>query len=165
MISILVLIIFFSNDIVEPLFKYLAQFIFDCCRVDIFLRKLADEGYQSNLSERLNGIASAYKLAISSPFGYSKTLLGAGSPLFAFVSCYSGWLGLCFLGAYFYKIMKMYITLCGADGSWFPQHFLMAIVFIALFLSGYGWDRASGILILIIFYKLLYERTSTLKIS
>ena len=157
--------LFFSENIVKPLFTHFANFLFDCCNYDLFLRKLANEGEQSNLSHRISGMILAYQLTISSPFGYSKTLLGPGSPLIAFVSCYAGWVGVFCLGAYFYKVIKMYRALCVYDGHWFPQHFLFSLVCTSLFFSGYGWDRTSGILMLIIFYKLLHERTFSLKIS
>lgn len=126
---------------------------------NLISRKLGD-GSISSLGERQGGIIDGFALILSSPFGYSAEKLGAGAGLLFLVGSSAGWIGLVILGSFMYKFISNLKKL--ASPSSFPEAgyslaLLVAVLLIAIFVSGYGWGRPPGVIMLFLFFRVFQQ--------
>ena len=121
-------------------------------------RKIGDGSENSNLNSRQLGIVDGLKLALTSPLGYSEEKLGAGAGLLYLVSSRAGWIGILIFGAFMTTLLKnikityfMVPSLIYVYG----MSLLLSILLVTLFISGYGWSRPPGIIMMVLFFRFL----------
>jgi hypothetical protein len=128
---------------------------------DLILRKIGGGIDKSTLGSRQLGIYTGINNLISEPFGYSSNKLGPGAGLMYIVSSISGWVGsLIFI----YFNFKLYNKLLRFNElkkirtlEKYGVALSLATLFVALFISGYGWDRLPGIVMLTILFRIISE--------
>lgn len=153
----LVLLILQPNAI-DGLFRYFSAVMIDYAGFDLLSRKIGDGVADSNVGARLHGMRVGLSLALSSPMGYSSEKLGPGVGLFYIVSCYTGWVGIFIFSFFIMRLIKninmIFSTACSLRLT-FGVSLLLAILLTTVFISGYGWSRPPGIIMLLLFFRVL----------
>jgi len=127
--------------------------------IDIISRKLKDGAEDSNFLIRLNEITQGFSLLFSSPFGYKVPLESPGTPLIIWISAYSGWIGVIILTNFFVNFFHKVIIFVRFTNTGLSQKYGVSLMFscilIALFVSGYGWNRPVGYIVSFLFFRVL----------
>ena len=151
-------ILILQPNLVFSIFSYVSAEAMQYFGFDMLSRKMGSGVGESSLGQRQSGIIDGMSLALFSPVGYSTDKLGAGSGLFYIISSYTGWLGI-FIFSFFItrliKNIKIILSLSSSLMLKFGVSFLLAILIIVLFVSGYGWSRPPGIIMLLLFFRIL----------
>lgn len=159
-ISIILFIALLTQSaLMATIFEYVGGQAIHYFGFDLISRKLGD-GSQGSLGERQGGIIDNLILILSSPLGYSTEKLGSGAGLVFIVSSYTGWLGLVIFGSFIFKFLNNLKKL--ALSSSLPQvgyslALLFAVLLITIFVSGYGWDRPPGVIMLSLFFRVFQQ--------
>ena len=147
-----------NTDMVMGIFRYASTMVMDIAGLDLLSRKIGDGSENSNLNSRQLGIVDGLKLALTSPLGYSEEKLGAGAGLLYLVSSRAGWIGILIFGAFMTTLLKnikityfMVPSLIYVYG----MSLLLSILLVTLFISGYGWSRPPGIIMMVLFFRFL----------
>ena len=161
-----ILFLIFRNNNLFDLFSY-SNSIFGTT-TDLFSRKIGDGIEDSSLSIRQVGILDGLLNLFKYPFGYSTQMLGAGSGLLYLVSSLTGYFGVSLFIIYIFMILyKIY------DKSRYYKFnvyevlsvsFFIAILFVTLFISGYGWDKPIFLIFTALYYRLIDLRSCKSKI-
>ena len=151
------LFLILNPGIVMSGFIYASSVMMDIAGLDLLSRKIhVGNAPDSNLNDRHKGIMNGFKLALSSPIGYPEKELGSGSGLFYIVSSRAGWIGILIFGAFMTSLIKnikvTYFTVHSLTYS-FGVSLITSILLVALFISGYGWNRAPGIIMMLLFFR------------
>ena len=151
-------ILILQPNLVFSIFSYVSAEAIQYVGFDMLSRKMGSGVGESSLGQRQSGIIDGMSLALFSPVGYSTDKLGAGSGLFYIISSYTGWLGI-FIFSFFIrrliKNIKIILSLSSSLMLNFGVSFLLAMLMIILFVSGYGWSRPPGIIMLLLFFIIL----------
>ena len=142
----------YNYSILYSIFEFFGDFLVRNLGFDLVSRKL-----DSNLGERQFSISSGLENIAESPFGFASTTLGSGSGLLYVVGALTGWVGLIIFCKYMYKIFvngsfalkNATTTVC------YGAAFSLATLMVLTLISGYGWNRIPGLIILSILYKYL----------
>tara|TARA_B110001450_G_scaffold256640_1_gene287902 strand:+ start:923 stop:2335 length:1413 start_codon:yes stop_codon:yes gene_type:complete len=148
----------FNPDIVLSGFRYVSLKMLDYAGFDLLSRKIGDGSVNSNLGDRHQGIIEGFKLALTSPLGYPKENLGSGAGLFFMVSSRAGWIGILIFGvfmAHFIKNIKITYFMASSSIYVYGLSLLLSTLLVALFISGYGWSRPPGIIMILLFFRFL----------
>lgn len=136
--------------------------------IDLILRKIGENMYEGSAFERISGIKESWIMLALSPLGYSMTALGPGAGLLASLGATSGWLGIGIFVTYIMKMLRK-ISLYCIHAQVQRERWALAMIFsilgFAIFISGYGWDRPSGILLLILMYRVISIKFKELTIK
>lgn len=148
-----------NPQIVLQGFMYASLILMDLAGLDLLSRKIhVGMAETSNLNERHQGIMHGFRLALTSPFGYSQEKLGSGSGLFYTVSSRSGLIGILILGVFitrFIKTIKATYFKVPSLAYLYGISLIMGILLVSLFISGYGWARPPGIIMMLLYFRLL----------
>lgn len=151
-------ILILQPNLVFSIFSYVSAEAIQYVGFDMLSRKMGSGVGESSLGQRQSGIIDGMSLALFSPMGYSTDKLGAGSGLFYIISSYTGWVGI-FIFSFFItrliKNIKIILSLSSSLMLNFGVSFLLAMLMITLFVSGYGWSRPTGIIMLFLFFRIL----------
>ena len=124
---------------------------------DLIHRKIGGGDGVSSLSVRQSGMVEGILLLITSPIGYSADALGAGSGLLYNVSSRAGWIGVVIILFFVAQNLKHAFVWLRAGSASLCQRYglalMMVIIFVALFISGYGWERPVGFVVLALFFR------------
>lgn len=120
---------------------------------DLISRKLGGASFESRNDGMINGLIMVF----SSPLGYSSESLGPGAGLIYIVSSYTGWLGLSIFCVFIFKLLN---NANKASATSLPTiryslSLLFAVLLITLFVSGYGWNRPPGVIMLFLFFRMI----------
>lgn len=155
-ISIVIFLVLLTQiALMEQIFQYVGGQAIKYLGFDLIYRKLGDAS-QGSLIERQGGIIDGLFLILSSPFGYSVDKLGSGAGLLFIVSANTGWLGLALFGGFIFKFInnvKRLIFISSLPEIEYSVALLFSILLILIFVSGYGWDRPPGVIMLFIFFR------------
>ena len=160
------LIVLLNPAIIFAGFSHFSSIAMDVAGLDLLSRKLGNGTKVSNLDHRHLGIINGFKLTIISPLGFSSESLGPGSGLFYEVSSRTGWIGLLIFGAFITSfIKKINIAYFKAPSltHLYGVSLLVSILLVSLFISGYGWARPPGIIIILLYFRFLQIFTSANK--
>jgi hypothetical protein len=156
-----ILFLIFRNTNLFDLFSY-SNSIFGTT-TDLFSRKIGDGIEDSSLSVRQVGILDGLFNLFKFPFGYSTQMLGAGSGLLYIVSSLTGYFGVTLFVIYILKILyKIYDKSCYYKFNFYETlsvSFFTAILFVTLFISGYGWDKPIFLIFTALYYRLIDLRS------
>jgi hypothetical protein len=158
---VLFIVLLTQSALLQIIFQYTGDQANHYLGFDLISRKLGEgEGSQSSLIERQDGIINGFALILSSPFGYSAEKLGAGAGLLFLVASRAGWIGLVILGNFMYKFISNLKKL--ALASSLPEveislTLLVAVLLIVIFVSGYGWERPPGVIMLFLFFRVFRQ--------
>ena len=148
-----------SADVVIIVFKYSSAIMMDYAGFDLISRKMGDGIGSSNLGDRHQGIIDGFKLALTSPLGYSQEKLGPGAGLFYLVSSRAGWIGILIFGVFILRLIKniknQYFMTLSSSIHIYGLSLILSILLVALFISGYGWSRPPGIIMVLLFFRFL----------
>lgn len=147
-------------------FRYFSALSMDYAGLDLISRKLGEGPEDSNLGSRHQGVMDGIKLAFVSPLGYPQSMLGPGAGLIYTVSSSSGWIGLFIFGLFIISFLKNVITAYFSKYTSIQMYGLAlvaSLVFISLFVSGYGWERPPGIVVLLLYFRLLHDMATNRK--
>jgi hypothetical protein len=154
LILLLLLMVIVNPGIVFKIFEYSSGLALNYFDFDLIARKMVE----GNLGERNQGITYGLYLMLISPFGYSKELLGAGTGLYYLISSSTGWIGCIIFSIFIYKLIVLaghvYLSR-GRSALGFSICLLFSLLLIVLFVSGYGWGRLPGVIMLMLIYRLL----------
>lgn len=155
------LFLIFRNTNLFDLFSY-SNSIFGTT-TDLFSRKIGDGIEDSSLSVRQVGILDGFLNLFKYPFGYSTQMLGAGSGLLYIVSSLTGYFGVTLFIIYIYMILyKIYDKSRYYKFNFYEAlsvSFFTAILFVTLFISGYGWDKPIFLIFTALYYRLIDLRS------
>jgi hypothetical protein len=148
-----------NPSIVLSGFTFASSVMMDIAGLDLLSRKIHQGNASvSNLTDRHSGIMNGFKLALSSPLGYSEQNLGSGSGLFYVVSSKAGWIGILIFGTFMIQFIKnikiKYFTISSLTYL-YGLSLLLSVLLVALFISGYGWTRPPGIIMLLFYFRLI----------
>ena len=147
-----------NPDIVLAGFLYASSLALDLAGFDLISRKIGDGTVNSNLGNRQQGIMNGVTLALTSPLGYSAEKLGPGAGLFYIISSRAGWIGILIFGVFmtrFIKNIKTTYFMASSSTYVYGLSLLLSNLLVALFISGYGWERPPGIIIMLLFFSFL----------
>ncbi len=152
-----ILFFIFRNTNLFDFFSY-SDTIFGTT-TDLFSRKIGDGIEDSSLSVRQVGILDGLFNLFKYPFGYSTQMLGAGSGLLYIVSSLTGYFGVTLFIIYILMILyKIYDKFCCYKFNFFETlsiSFFTSILFVTLFISGYGWDKPIFLIFTALYYRLI----------
>jgi hypothetical protein len=155
-ISIVTFLILLTQiALIEKIFQYVGGQAINYLGFDLISRKLGDAS-QGSLSERQGGIIDGINLILSSPFGYSVEKLGSGAGLLFLVGSNTGWLGLVIFGFFISKFinnLKRLTFKSNLPEVGYSLALLVSVLLIVIFVSGYGWERPPGVIMLFIFFR------------
>jgi len=144
--------------LVKDLFFRVGSMAIDSIGLDLIARKVGDGSDNSSLGERLIGISNGFYLALLSPIGYSFDSLGSGAGFLYIISASTGWFGLFvyfrFMRTLFRKSL-MYTTYPITLSARFSVALALSLVIVVSLISGYGWDRPAGIIMLLTIYRVI----------
>ena len=155
--AIILIVIILNYNTVLSLFNFFNQLLL-MYDYDLLSRKIGDGYDGSNLFNRQTGIITGFYNIFKYPLGYPGSELGPGAGLIYIVSMRTGILGVLFLLIFLYKLIyliyenikiKQYVF-----HSIVGYSLMLSIVLVATFISGYGWDRPPGLVILLLFYRI-----------
>ncbi|MEA5421446.1 hypothetical protein VB712_19660 [Spirulina sp. CCNP1310] len=137
---------------------------------DLIHRKLlVGVSGSSNLEIRQQGMITGIKLLITSPLGYSTNLLGAGSGLLYTVSAFSGWIGVAIFVLYIAYILKLVFLWLRKGRTSLSQKYglalMVSVIFVTLFISGYGWERPAGLVMFVVFHRVVAIHYQSIEIQ
>ena len=164
---LVVLLLAFMTLLSQPtviggIFSRVGMMGMDLFGLDLISRKVGD-GTNGSIFVRLQGIAEGFSMIATSPVGFSYDKLGAGAGLLFIVGASSGWLGLFvfsrFVGG-FIKGALNYSKRSMSYGEQYAVALTISLLFVATLISGYGWERPPGIIILLLLYKLMAANIS-----
>ena len=152
---IFLIILLLNEELTLSIFEYIGEKLSDILGFDLVQRKIGN-----NLHDRQSGIINGIYMLFKFPIGYPSINLGDGAGLLYIVSSYTGYIGVIILGIFLYKnyinCEKQY-----EKYNLFNVRYAIclgtAIIVIALFVSGYGWFRPPGIIILLLFYRIFQK--------
>lgn len=145
-----------SPSSVNSLFVFLGDEAIRQYEWDLISRKVGDGAGESSLSLRQEGISGGLALTVLSPLGYSQSELGPGAGLLYLVSSRTGWIGTFIFCAFLYRFAGAGAAAAKAGKGMNVQYaisLLAAQLVIALLVSGYGWDRPPGVVMLLLFFR------------
>ena len=143
---------------VLSMFIYFSSLMMDAIGLDFLSRKIGDGTTDSNLGQRHEGIITGLKLALISPLGYSQSKLGAGAGLFYLVSSRAGWVGILIFGTFlisFIKNIRVTYFRVSSLSYLYGVSLLLSVLLVTLFISGYGWSRPPGIIMILLYFRFL----------
>ncbi len=111
-----------------------------------------------SLMVRQEGLASGLPRVLAEPLGWSGVESIAGAGLLLIVSAYAGWIGLSILIGWCVSAGRLAINYASRRASLRSRAasaFFLAMLFVMLFVSGYGWNRVPGAIVLAIMYRLM----------
>lgn len=156
---VLFIVLLTQSALLQIIFQYIGDQANHYLGFDLISRKLGDDS-QSSLRERQDGILDGFALILSSPFGYSAEKLGAGAGLLFLVASSAGWIGLVILGSFMYKFISNLKKLALASSLPEVEYslaLLVAALLIVIFVSGYGWGRPPGVIMLFLFFRVFQQ--------
>ena len=114
---------------------------------------------QSSLSLRQDGITDGLILLLTSPVGYPFNLSSGGNGWLYAVSAYSGWLGVFIFLAAITRVFRKTLNLCDIKYISIAQKYgavlMVSLLFVALFISGYGWERPVGYIMIFLYFRIV----------
>ena len=153
-------VFFIANpDIVLTVFRFASAIALDYAGLDLLSRKIGDGSFgtkASNLGERHHLIMNGFQFALTSPFGYSAGRSASG--IFYIISSRAGWIGLLIFSIFTVHLMKNIRAayfMAPSSVNLFGLSLITSILLVALFVSGYGWSRPPGIIMLLLYFRLL----------
>jgi len=171
MMALCFILLILQPNLVFSLFSYFSAEATNHAGFDLLSRKIGDGSVDSTLGVRQRGILDGMSLALFSPMGYSTDKLGAGAGLFYIISSKTGWVGIFIFSFFITRLIKnIKITFFMASSLilTYGVSLLLAILLVSLFISGYGWSRPPGIIMLLLFFRVLQvitvEKEALLKI-
>lgn len=153
-IGVILLITILNPNIIVNIFSHFSNVAIEYFDFDLIGRKLGDD----NIGERNLGMINGLYLILNSPFGYSVSLLGPGAGLLYLTSAMTGWIGLILVFKFFRKLIKLIsynFSMEEKNMARFSFCLILSLLFIVLFVSGYGWSRPPGVIILILIFKMM----------
>lgn len=159
----LVFMMIFAVAILQPtliinLFIHAGTIGVDILGFDLVARKVDGGSDDASAFIRLSGISDGLYLALISPLGYSFEKLGAGAGLLYVVSATSGWVGLYVFMVFIVGFARKALNYCKNVRVYSNQYgvaLTVSLVVISVFVSGYGWDRTPGAIMLLLFYRII----------
>jgi hypothetical protein len=118
---------------------------------------IAQKGRSANI--RLDSYFQAIGFILANPFGGS--LYNTMTGLWTQIGLVGGFLVLLFYFAFSFKILNLSIIVFKRADSMFLKtgiSLLLSVYFSAFLISGYGWDRVPGVIVLFLFYRMLEDR-------
>jgi hypothetical protein len=145
-------------ELMKNIFEYVSMHAIDQLGLDIVGRKIRVDSLtgSTNLNERQSGMIEGLGLILSSPLGYSTARLGPGAGLLYIVSSFTGWLGVAVFGRFIFRIInncRIIIIKTSSLRVTYSVALLFAVLFVTLFVSGYGWGRPPGMIMLLLFFR------------
>jgi len=156
---VLFIVLLTQSALLQIIFQYAGDQANHYLDFDLISRKLGDDS-QSSLRERQGGIIDGFAFILSSPFGYSAEKLGSGAGLLFLVASSAGWIGLIILGSFMYKFISNLKKLALASSlpeAEYSLALLVAVLLIVIFVSGYGWGRPPGVIMLFLFFRVFQQ--------
>lgn len=154
LISLTLILIIVNPEVMIRSFEYSSGLALDYLDSDIINRKMGGE----NLEGRNSGMIDGFYKILLSPFGYSSEMLGPGAGLAYVISSFAGWIGLIIFFKFVYKLAKLgsivFINRRNSISS-FSVCLLFSLLLILLFVSGYGWNRPPGVIMMILIYRMM----------
>ncbi len=148
-----------QNYLINIIFKFTGDLANLYLGFDLISRKLGNDS-SSSLAERQGGIIDGFNYILSSPFGYSTDKLGAGAGLLFIASSSVGWIGLVIIGSFMYKFINNLVKLgliSRLPNVEYSLALLVSILLIVIFVSGYGWDRPPGVIMIFLFFRIFNQ--------
>lgn len=139
-------------------FRYFSLLAIDIFGLDLLSRKIGNGSETSNLGSRQLGIINGFKSTLTSPLGFSQEKLGTGSGLFYEVGSRAGWIGVLIFGAFmtsFIKNIRVAYFKAPSLTYLYGISLLVGILLVTLFISGYGWDRPPGVVMMLLYFRVL----------
>jgi len=152
------ILLILQPNLMFPLFNYFSAEAINFAGFDLLSRKIGDSSVNSTLGVRQQGILDGMRLALFSPMGYSADKPGAGSGLFYIISSKTGWVGIFIFGFFIARLIKNIKIIFYMTSSLILTYgvsLLLAILLISLFVSGYGWSRPPGMIMFLLFFRVL----------
>ncbi|WP_341880163.1 hypothetical protein [Synechococcus sp. UW140] len=156
---IFLIFILFNINLLNSIFASFSSHAVSSFDYDLVSRKMGE----GNLGARQGGITSSAKMILESPLGFPTTNLGAGSGMIFTVSSITGILGLSLYLMFIRNLIRAPLILLNYNDNFFDRcfvSFFFSLLYVAMFVSGYGWDRFSGIALLFLILRLLNVRIS-----
>jgi hypothetical protein len=153
----LIFILIVQPDVVVNIFSAISAFFVDNFEIDLLSRKIANGADDASIRLRLNGIVDGINLVLLSPIGYSYELLGAGAGLIYIVSANSGWIGTAIFFLFIVRFGKKVLRGAFVAETYINRYALaltMSLIIVALLISGYGWDRPPGMIMIFLLYRM-----------
>jgi len=126
----------------------------DLAGFDLLSRKV------DSIVVRQEGLAAGLQRVVSAPLGWSGSNDIAGGGALMSVSAFSGWLGVGILAWWCVRFGRVALN----DFKQAPSLMrrvapatCVALLFVALLVSGYGWNRVPGVIMLALIYRLLAD--------
>lgn len=145
-----------QSSLLSIMFDYVGGNAMHFLGFDLISRKLGD-GSQGSLGVRQDGLIDNLAYVLSSPYGYSTEKLGAGAGLVFIVSSHTGWIGLVLFGLFLFRLFNELSKLALATDLsevLYSVALSCSVLLITLFVSGYGWGRPPGVIILFLFFRM-----------
>jgi hypothetical protein len=150
---------FLANpDIVLAVFRFASAAAIDYAGLDLLSRKIGDGTTDSSLGERNLLIVNGLKFILTSPVGYSEEKFGSGLGLFYMISSRAGWIGILIFSVFMLNLIKNMKAKYNKTSSvvhLFGLSLMASILLVTLFISGYGWSRPPGIVMLLLYFRYL----------
>jgi hypothetical protein len=143
-------------ELLITVFEYVGGKAIDLIGFDLISRKVSGD----SLVGRQSGVTDCLSLLLLSPFGYPIEKIGAGAGLLYSVSARTGWLGVgvfvLFIIKLISKLPKLLLAL-RSNGVKYSISLLSSVLLVTLFVSGYGWERPPGLIMLLLFFRIVQQ--------
>jgi hypothetical protein len=152
--SLLMMVVIINPGVMYKIFEYFSEITIYYLDFDLISRKMGGD----NLEGRNSGMIDGLVLIFISPFGYSSELLGSGAGMFYIISSFTGWVGCFVFSIFIFKLVKLggFVFIGqGYSALGFSICLFFSLLFIVLFVSGYGWSRPPGVIMLMLIYRLM----------
>lgn len=148
----MMLFMMLNFDFTYTIFMKFGNLINEVFGIDLIARKAG------SLDTRLLGYIDGVKYFISNPLGGAFYLTGTG--LILNVSLVGGIFLFFIMILFLVKMIKF--SICKYKGldqksEKFGVSFILSIVFVVMFLSSYGWNHIPGVIMLIVFFRLMKD--------
>lgn len=161
---VLILGVITQLDRLIALFMFFGEFAIESAGIDLISRKLGSGTGPSTLEVRQSGMVDGLRAIVFAPIGYSVDQLGAGAGLLYIISANMGWIGVLMAGGWFLGLSRVATQAASSSSSlrvWFATSLLFSILFVSLFISGYGWGRLPGWMLLFLFFRIFKEMSTS----
>jgi hypothetical protein len=168
MVALLMLaVILVQPNSIMNIFTMAGVLSIDTLGFDLIARKVADGDDDASILIRATGISEGIYLLLTSPVGYSYEKLGAGAGLIYIISATTGWPGLTvfilFIGRFLKKALNV-IFCVQSYGNQYAIALSTSMFLVMLLISGYGWDRPPGMVVILLMFRLMDIKLSSRKL-
>jgi hypothetical protein len=147
-----------QNNAIVNIFTKIGVLSVDVLGLDLIARKVAGGDDDASILIRAKGISEGINLLLTSPVGYSYEKLGAGAGLIYIISATTGWLGLTIFILFIGRFLKKALNGISCVQSYSNQYAIAlstSLLLVMLLISGYGWDRPPGVVLIFLMFRLM----------